>query len=414
MAPQKRAAKTAAAAAAPAKRERKDPMLSGIQKALEMAQLPDPCKHMLSTAAPHCLGVAREERHASQRMIVEMIGEVVSGVCSGLVAERDAQEDRLTTCLGCREELEAKVKDAELVATTAAEVVAAKAAAATGAESALASAQHALQQKTEAQRECNEDFDKAKAQRAVVDKALNDDFKALLQGDAESHFDAMQPLLTEICLGESLLSALSSTCRKAPSDRGPFDSLVLEQLGEALRERSAACARLVAEGEPAAEARAAEVAVVLAAEEEAAQARRRAAEALAEAQASLSASEVAARVARETLAAHAPEVERLTKARDAAAGALAQFVQQSLVCFENLRDLSSSPPDAAIAQEAPTSAQEAVAPTQEASAPQEPTPPAPALHETAPDAASEVVPAKTVTAMDVEAQEEAPVAAAGA
>mmetsp|Transcript_108649 Transcript_108649/g.350744 ORF Transcript_108649/g.350744 Transcript_108649/m.350744 type:complete len:406 (+) Transcript_108649:11-1228(+) len=357
----KRAAREAAAPPAAAKKPRADPMLRAVEEAVRRAEgLPESCREMLLAMAPLALGAPCDERHEVQRAAVEIIGEVMRGIESqhqaGLDA-RQAQVDEIQGSKGTLElaavEAQAHLEDATRMTDTCKDALAAT-------TETVSAAKAAVTEKHEAQQRDNAAHMQVVDAKEALEKAINVDLGAIKEGcQGEAHYNALQPVLQGLGLDESLVAALPATCAKAPGDRAPFDTMVLEALDKGLREKAASLAQQLQEGAAAAQARAEAVEAANNHLATAISMHQEAEEALATAEARRAEAAAGAEAAAAAVDSHEPEYQAAVKARDQQAAALDSFRGYELACFELLRDQLSKKAKDAAKQEAKAAAQEA-------------------------------------------------------
>jgi hypothetical protein len=109
-------------------------------------------------------------------------------------------------------------------------------------ESAL-NARKALAAARKAQKEADAALARAKADLVVFDSASREHLDVLAKGTwdsediARSHLAQLSPLLKPLKLESSLVAMLNSAALKLPQQRGPFDSMVFEELGKRFAEK---------------------------------------------------------------------------------------------------------------------------------------------------------------------------------
>lgn len=314
----------------------KHPLLAGLG-------VNEDCRQMLLVAAPLSLCVPTDQRHAHQRLAVEMIGEVASNVESWLDEAVAAEQSAL-------EALEASKATLESRASTAKEELAAASAAADarkqdldGASAAMMAARRAFSERQEEQRRAVADEERARQDQESLRSALEGPFAQLRDGswaggEAKTLYGAVGRVLCKLSLDASMVTALPSSTTKKPEERGAFDKMVVEQLQLALeariRELCAAVATAVPEGQQRASAaeqaqaaltQATEAQQAAASELNLAQARRR--EALSEMDAALG-----------EVASFEPRRKAAEDARNAKRVALLRYHDDCLAPFRQLRD----------------------------------------------------------------------------
>jgi len=178
----------------------------------------------------------------------------------------------------------------------------------------------------------------------LFSKALETDFKALTEEDGENgkmHHKALEPVLKDLGLEESLQLALPSACAKRIVDRSSFDTMVLQQLGVQLQEQVALTQQALIQGQAKVEETASAIEAAKADIERTTQAQQAVADDLAKARAhqrETSAEELSAKEAKDTFEQRLADAKAL---RDAQAMSLENFKLYNIGCFENLRDMTT-------------------------------------------------------------------------
>jgi len=342
--PAKKGTKRQVEAATPvAKKSRADATFEGVAEAIQQAvDIPEVVRMMLLAGLPDGLGTPSDERHELQTGIVSMIGQVVLGVQAKLQDGVDAEATKVGGADGRRAELAALLAKAEAGLDAAAQDAQAQAAAHAAAEAAAEAAAAKLAESQEAQRAGDAALEQAQQSKARLEMGLNVHLRGIVEADqCEQHHQALLPLLQELALDQSLMSALPSVCAKQPSERGAFDAMVLEQLGKILGEKVAELAKFVDEAAPAAQQRAAAVAEAQVGAEAATASRASAAAALEASTLAEQAAKDAGQSAAAALAAFEPEYMAATQARDEKQATLVYFKAYNVGSFELLRDKTS-------------------------------------------------------------------------
>jgi len=350
-----------AAAPAPAKKPRADPMLKAVEEAVGRAEgLPEACRNMVLAMLPGGLGVPSDERHEVQHAAVEIISEVMRGIESQHQAGLDARQAQVDGIQGLKGTLESSAVEAQAQLGDATRMVDTRKVALAVTTEALSAAKAAVAEKQEAQRSGDAAHVQVVDAKEALDRAIDVDLSAIKEGcQGEAHHKALQPVLQGLGLDESLVAALPATCAKAPGDRAPFDTMVLEALDKGLREKAASLAQQLQEGAAAAQARAEAVEAANNHLATAISMHQEAEEALATAEARRAEAAAGAEAAAAAVDSHEPEYQAAVKARDQQAAALDSFRGYELACFELLRDQLSKKAKDAAKEEARAAAQEA-------------------------------------------------------
>merc|ERR1712194_322421 len=148
-------------------------------------------------------------------------------------------------------------------------------------------------------------------------------------------------VLKQLSCDDSLVQALSSTCAKTPGDRGAFDTMVLNQLETALKQKLEELTKLVEAESPGAEERAAAVSTAdkQLTDAKAEQVTATEEHGVADVQ-RIDASNLV-KAAKAELKAHEQEVRKTTKAHVQAVATLEAFQQDTRAPFNLLRSPST-------------------------------------------------------------------------
>jgi len=301
------------------------------------------CRQMLLVAAPLSLCVPADQRHAHQRLAVEMIGEVSANVESRLDEAVAAEQAALEALEASKATLESRASAAKEELTAVSAAADARKQDLDGASAAMMAARRALSERQEEQRRAAAGEERARQDQEALRSALEGPFARLRDGswegdEAKALYGAVGGVLPKLSLDESLVTALPSSTTKRPEERGAFDKMVVEQLQLGLegriRELCAAIAAAGPEGQQRASAteqaqvvlaQATEAQQAAASELNLAQAKRR--EALAEMDA-----------ARSEVAGFEPRRKAAEDARNSKRVALLRFHDDCLAPFRQLRD----------------------------------------------------------------------------
>jgi len=335
------AQKRGAAQTVAAKKQRVDPTMKAVMDGLRMStEASEASKNMLVAALPNVIGMATNERHACQDAVIKMIDDVLAGVEAKLTAASAEEVAKVQVFEDKQKTLEAALEEAQTVFTTAEEMTGAKLVALKETQGKAKEAHSTLSEKQDLQKAGDEDFERVTNKKKEIDIGIGEHFAAIDAGvveDLKSHFKALQPLLAELPLEDSLKGALQSSCAKNKADRGGFDAMVLQQLETQLKERAAKVEADLQELTPAATVRAQEVVAAQVAADAATAAQETAAEELATAKESQATAKEAVRVAKEVLATYQPEYKEATTARDEKAMEIDNFKVHTMGCYGILK-----------------------------------------------------------------------------
>lgn len=225
----------------PQKKAKVDPKVASVKQTIEKADLPEPCKAMLVAMLPHSLCVPQDLRSEQQARAVDMVGEVFDSIELKLKNTADSESAKVVEIEASKDTVDAALVDAEtLHSATTATVDSCKATLAQcfGTANVRKSEMAAAE---ESERAGNAPGLVVEVEHQELHCALEEHLKVLKEGSwetgsAKRHLDALLPLAVKHT-DESLVTALPSTCIKAPDDRSTFDKMVIEQLESSLKSR---------------------------------------------------------------------------------------------------------------------------------------------------------------------------------
>mmetsp|Transcript_72354 Transcript_72354/g.125521 ORF Transcript_72354/g.125521 Transcript_72354/m.125521 type:complete len:410 (+) Transcript_72354:96-1325(+) len=325
-----------------------DPLMEGVANAIQQAELPEACKEMLLIMFPGSLELPLEERHEFHAMVVRMVGDSIQETHSKMIKEVEEAGSAVEAAKAKNTDLEATAVEAESKLKVAGETVQSKE---TGLQEAAALAsnkQTSFDDAKEAQTKGDAESEALKQEKQTYVSALENNFKALSEGNFEGeqaaeHYKVIEPLIANLPLDESLRLALPSTCQKKPGDRGSFDNVIMEQLEKALQTRSAALGEQINAGAAAAEERAA---AVQAAEQElqaAKDAKETAQKDLQDAKTKRDEAYELVKSSKKAVAEGVKELEGLTKSHDDKLKVRTHFENWNMSSFAQLKDKSAAP-----------------------------------------------------------------------
>lgn len=248
----KRAASSVTAAGA--KRAKADPVLAKVQEvvaALESADVPPAIFEMISGVIPHCLGVAKEERHRFQQDAVDVIEaelkkiEVSLGTAIETAkSNHEGSTEKLTAQNGELSKLQEALEAQKTELLTRKAALAADARvfqkAKTLRTERLAQQETGLAEATQAEA--------SKLRVETMGKEL-DEVHTHTEANASAKF--IKELSKHVDIDESMKTAIPSAISKAPDARGGFDAMVVQQLNSAIAKRLEELAGKIASAEPA-------------------------------------------------------------------------------------------------------------------------------------------------------------------
>lgn len=341
----------ASAPAPAAKKAKVDPNLVGVQEAIKMhASLSESCQQMLIAGLPGAVGTQAGERQESQALIVGFVDETLAAVEAKFQADLDAQSARAQAIEQSRGDLEAEATARGAAAEAAAGDVQAKTDALAEAARRAEDAERALLGKEEEHRVADANYNKHNDKLAALQACLESEFKALADGQSETgqaHYEALLPLVKDAGLDESLAAALPSACQKKSGDRTSFDVMVIDSLGNSLREKAAALAKTVEEANRVRGNMKSANDTAKAELDSLKDSKTKHGEDLAQAQRAHGEAREALRRATEAVAAQGPGLEEATKLKDEKAVALENFRLYNKGCWELLKGPEPTPVAAA-------------------------------------------------------------------
>merc|ERR1719335_1691187 len=108
-------------------------------------------------------------------------------------------------------------------------------------------AEATLAEQKELQVKGDADYATLEKDKAELDAAYTEHFKAPMDANEGPHHSFLKPFIENLGLEDSLVNALPSSCVKPKEQRGGFDELVLGELGKALEGKIAALDKSIAE-----------------------------------------------------------------------------------------------------------------------------------------------------------------------
>eukprot|EP00933_Yihiella_yeosuensis_P071484 TRINITY_DN79692_c0_g1_i1.p1 TRINITY_DN79692_c0_g1~~TRINITY_DN79692_c0_g1_i1.p1 ORF type:complete len:385 (-),score=167.45 TRINITY_DN79692_c0_g1_i1:274-1428(-) len=259
--PMKRPAASKASAAQKRQKVEEDPVQLHVNSVCEgllrSEDVPTAVLNMLSDMADAALRTCKDERHAYQKQVVDMMGTILSGVEASIDATVKDFQKKISESDAVREERKAVVKKAEdkvegkkTVTHGCKHALADDARVFKETKAALSDAQVALQKLLK-------DQEGAVKHKERLDSTVADFVTPLANGndlsaeDTSRLVESLLALVSKLGLDESMLTALPEAISKAPAARGPFDKSVVEGLQQELAKRVAAANEELAKAAPA-------------------------------------------------------------------------------------------------------------------------------------------------------------------
>lgn len=340
-------------------------MLTAVVEALEGSALPESCKAMLVAGGRHSLGLFAEERHEHQAMVVALIGDALQASLKAHQAKLAQEEAAAAGADAEKQRLAGLVAAAKGRAYAAADGVAGEENALAAKTDAMMAARLELAELQGANQEADAARTELVAELQDLGKVLEGHFAPIEAGEAEpaaaaTHADALLKVAVSLGLDESLRLALPKTCGKTKEERGPFDAMVVEQLGASLRNQHKQLTDMVAAEGPAADARVKAEEESKARVAQAEEAQKAAATSLATARAAMDQDAKGLTEAKKAAKGYEQDFASATAGRDEAKAALENFTSYTLECFDVLKSKEKPKPVEKPA-EAPVAEEEAAA-----------------------------------------------------
>jgi len=215
---------------------------------------------MLRAAIPRVLATPADKRHGLQLDVIDMVGEALSHIENDLDARIATSESSVVEALAQNAALEAAHGNNERCLVQKIEGVATARSTLDEHVAAVNRAKVALDDVTTAQTLEQQDLHAISVEKDALEATMNISFLPLMNGDpnavssAARHVKDIIPLCKNIGLDVSLMSAFPAASDKALDARGPFDTMVFEELRnhlsrhiEALGEKLVSGASMMAE-----------------------------------------------------------------------------------------------------------------------------------------------------------------------
>ncbi|CAE8637720.1 unnamed protein product [Polarella glacialis] len=351
MAPMKRPAAASAASTSAAKKRNTgvSKKLSSVAKVLKSAPaFPKSVLAMLGQNLGLSLGPCKEERHEYQERIVQMLGEVINSVESGLQAEIQAAQQKVAAADGekARREAEAQAADADVLAKT--EAVSAGKLVASEKGTAQAQAAEALATAKAAQKAGDASLELAVAKKDKLVSVLSSAFLPLKEGSAESAKEAVAAVTKlgkEFSFDGALLTSLPSALTKPLAERGSFDTLVIDQVEAEIQKYISGYTTQLSEGEAGLQERATQVSTAFAEQAASSETLQAAQVAFKNAQAAQHEAEINQKLKHKELKQFGPEMKQIQSDLREAQESLSELQASALADFKELAERSIHPPE---------------------------------------------------------------------
>jgi chromosome segregation ATPase len=223
--------------------------------------LSDQTRKMLVSAVPLSLCIPADQRHDIQSGVVEMIGEVITTVTGKLQEAVDGEGAKLEGYTQAKQALVDVAEKAGATESDAASAVEACKTSLAEKTAAHAAAGTDLATKKQEQEDGDAAMKEQKLEKEAIEAVIATDLAAVTGGNAEGgpaaeeNVRKVTALAAKLKFEASMLSAMPSSLGKTSDLRGPFDNMVLQQLGENFNKRVGELAAALAAEAPASGAR---------------------------------------------------------------------------------------------------------------------------------------------------------------
>eukprot|EP00929_Paragymnodinium_shiwhaense_P000558 TRINITY_DN1007_c0_g2_i1.p1 TRINITY_DN1007_c0_g2~~TRINITY_DN1007_c0_g2_i1.p1 ORF type:complete len:393 (+),score=141.22 TRINITY_DN1007_c0_g2_i1:63-1181(+) len=326
-----------------------DPVTVKIQQvvaALEAAELPPSMVQMLTSAIPHCLGVASEERHRFQSEAVLVVEEAMKEIEGSLekaitaaAVDKQSVADKLTAETARLAKLQETLEQQRTELQQRKAQLAQDAREFQGAKS--------LRAERLSQQEIGlADVSKAEASKATVERMTSEiDSVHCKSEDANACSKFVTSLSKHVDIDDSMKTAIPSAIAKAPDARGGFDVMVVQQLHGSIAKKLEELVRKIADAEPIKAALAKDLSAAETGFLEAKGKQTKSAQAFAELQDAVGAQEATLKVLQKELLAIKKQDKKAAEASNDAQTNLDLFREGPLAAVQFLKERSAAKPE---------------------------------------------------------------------
>jgi len=332
-----------------AKKDTVGPLCNVVCKALDAETgLAESVMKLLKDSVPTSLALLREERHAFQEQVVEMVGQALCAKDAALDKAKEEATSKLAEVAAEKEKLDADVTRAEGEAKTLADAEAAAKAKVEEDSSALKAAKEAADAATKAQADNESEIATSETNKAALEAVQKDHFEPLVEGtaaDVKASLKATSKAAKEYLeMEDGVLDNIPPTLGKAKDSRSTFDGLVVNQLQDAIAKALADLAAKLEAGSTAKEVLAAMGATTAEVSTAAVGILDSSEKALAEAKDAAKAGGAKVKDAKASAKTMEPATKKAQKESDTAAAASTTFKEGAFKAFAELRDRAPPPP----------------------------------------------------------------------
>eukprot|EP00928_Gymnodinium_smaydae_P084838 TRINITY_DN6810_c0_g1_i2.p1 TRINITY_DN6810_c0_g1~~TRINITY_DN6810_c0_g1_i2.p1 ORF type:complete len:477 (-),score=126.27 TRINITY_DN6810_c0_g1_i2:175-1539(-) len=316
-----------------------------IAEALAEAELDKGVKDMLKDCVKPSLCTYKDDRHAYQSAMVDMLGETLDGIEQALKKHRD---EARTIVSGSEEERAARQNrktEAEESLSTKQSALTAAGEAATASTNAQKESAVSLKQALDAQKAGDAELQQAGTRRETLEKARTELFLPCKEAAGKlADVKKLCAIAKQFSCDGALVESLPLALTKEPAARGSFDGLAVEQFAQWLDKTLSGLSATMATGDAASAERAAAVEAAKNAKAEADKAAADAKAALVEATNAVKEAKVGLKAATSAVDSFEADRRRMAEVLDKAEAKLRQFQEGALAAFRDLRDLAPPPP----------------------------------------------------------------------
>lgn len=335
--------KRSSTGAAPAAKCRK------IADAISGSSLPEGVRGMLGGMLGQALGTYKEERHAYQNSVVDMVAEALSVVEKDMVQEVGNTQAKVDGAEGDKTARQQAKVAAEAALEAAKEVVPGKKTAVTEAREAEQKARAQLGEAEATEKSGNKEAKATEAQRTQLNDTVYYAYEPLKQCTAgpksKTLLNQLVSLVKKFKFDDHMVASIPQALKTEPAKRSEFDKVVLKSFEDSLAAKVADLTKTIDDAQPAMAERAAAVEAAKAAVTGAEGITTASEQALADAQAAVKSAEGELKAAIKAVTNYWPDVEKAANHLDKSKAQLASFREEALVYFAELKDLAPPPPE---------------------------------------------------------------------
>jgi hypothetical protein len=301
--------------------------------------LPDSVIEMLAGMADHCLLEGKDERHAYQRSVIEMVSEALLGIQAALSQEVKEADAIVTGADALKQQRDTALETAKAaVVALEADLVDKKAKLVSDKE-AMVAAVASLKEAETAQTQGDLELTEASGKKEKLEAAMTEALNPLKEGGGDKKLlKEIEKLAKPYAIDDSLMEALQRSLKKTAASRSHFDGVAVHEFEVACQKILADLAAVMHNGEPGKIERETKVQGSKAAQEAACAKHAASTAAVSEADAALKQSKVDAKNAEKGVHNFLSEMKEAGNDLDKKKTALQDFQEGPLANFAYLRD----------------------------------------------------------------------------